>query len=206
MTPGIATAGRASGTRSQVLCGWVQWLRERRRHVAIALVSLAYLVAAGISAAAVTQPPQLAARLSVPAGRPASITWVVPGSTLWELGVREGDRVLRLNGFLPVRGAIEDWHGRTMLLRTKSGALVAADAAKDMHGRETWPLLVSSPVFLLLASLILLRAPHPIEGRAAYGLFGSAAFALALAPGADADVVAATVAEWLATGFLVRRF
>ncbi len=42
----------------------------------------------------------------------------------------------------------------------------------------------------------MLRAPQRAIGRATYLLFASAAFALALAPGVDAENVAATVAEW----------
>ena len=62
MTSMVAAARRGSGARIPALRGGLPWLRERRRHVAIAFVSLAYLVAAGIGVAAVVQPPQLAAR------------------------------------------------------------------------------------------------------------------------------------------------
>lgn len=56
-------------------------------------------------------------------------------------------------------------------------------------------LLLLSPWFVLLGSLVALRA-SPAIGRATYGLFMSAACTLALAAAADNDDVLAMGAEW----------
>jgi len=170
------------------------------------LPSLVYVLILALNATAALTPPRLSLTLSVPATGHARVTWVMPGGALWDRGVRAGDAVLALNGRPPVRGDAGAWSGRRLRMRTEHGATVEVNAVTLPAGRATWPLLLLSPLFLLLATLVVLRAPRRAVGRATYLLFASAAYALALAPGADADNVAATVAEWAATAVFAAGF
>jgi signal transduction histidine kinase len=170
------------------------------------LPSLVYALVLALNATAALTPPRLSLTLSVPATGHARVAWVMPGGALWDRGVRAGDAVLALNGRPPVREDAGPWTGRRLRVRTERGATVEVNAVTLPAGRATWPLLLLSPWFLLLATLVVLRAPQRAVGRAAYLLFASAAYALALAPGADADNVAATVAEWAATALFAAGF
>lgn len=64
--------------------------------------------------------------------------------------------------------------------------------------RTTWPLLLLSPWFFLLGTLLVVRASPPRVGRAAYTLFVAAAYALALAPAADSHEPLAVGGEMVA--------
>jgi len=154
----------------------------------------------------VLTPPRLSLALSVSATGHARVAWVMPGGALWDRGVRAGDAVLALNGRPPVHEDAGLWTGRRLRVRAARGATVEVNAVTLPSGRATWPLLLLSPWFLLLATLVVLRAPQRNVGRTAYLLFASAAYALALAPGADVDNVAATVAEWAATALFAVGF
>jgi len=106
--------------------------------------------------------------------------------------------VLALDGRPPARRDAGLWVGERLAVRGPTGGVTRVSAADLQAGRDPLPLLVLSPWFFLLGLLVVLRAPHPHVGRAAYALFGSAACALALAPAADADAVVAGVAEFAA--------
>ncbi|MDQ2831087.1 MAG: hypothetical protein M3Y74_18825, partial [Chloroflexota bacterium] len=170
------------------------------------LPSLVYALVLALNASTVLTPPRLSLALSVSATGHARVTWVMPGGALWDRGVRVGDMVLALDGRPAIRVDAGAWSGRRLRVRMGRGAAVEADAAMLPNERATWPLLLLSPWFLLLGTLVVLRAPQRAVGRAAYLLFASAAFALALAPGADADNVAATVAEWASTALFAVGF
>ena len=170
------------------------------------LPSLVYALVLALNVSTVLTPPRLSLALSVSATGHARVTWVMPGGALWDRGVRAGDAVLALNGRPPVRGDAGAWSGRRLRMRTERGATVEVNAVTLPAGRATWPLLLLSPLFLLLATLVVLRAPRRAVGRATYLLFASAAYALALAPGADADNIVATVAEWASTALFAVGF
>ncbi len=70
----------------------------------------------------------------------------------------------------------------------------------------TGPLLLLSPWFFLLGTLLFLRASPRRVGSAAYLLFASAACALALAPGADDDQPLAVAAELVAVPLFAAAF
>ncbi len=160
------------------------------------LPSLVYVLVLALNATAALTPPRLSLTLSVSATGHARVAWVMPGGALWDRGIRAGDVALALDGQTPIRGNAGVWTGQRVRVRTERGAVVEVDAVSQSGGRVAWPMLLLSPWFLLLATLVVLRAPRRAVGRAAYLLFASAAYALALAPGADAENIAATVAEW----------
>jgi len=72
--------------------------------------------------------------------------------------------------------------------------------------RVTAPLLLLSPWFFLLGTLLFMRASPRRVGSAAYLLFASAACALALAPGADDDQPLAVAAELAAVPLFAAAF
>ena len=170
------------------------------------LPSLVYALILVFNAATALAPPRLTLTLSVPVTGQARVAWVMPGGALWDGGVRAGDTALALADRSPLPGNAGVWTGQRVRVRTGRGAVVEVAAASQPGGRAAWPLLLLSPWFLLLATLVVLRAPQRAVGRAAYLLFASAAYAFALAPGADADNVAATVAEWMATALFAAGF
>ena len=139
------------------------------------------------------------------------MAWLHPGSTPWERGRRPGNPVLALDGRQPDARDAGVWTGGQIAVRVGTGGpAVVVDARSLLPGHDTWPLLALSPWFLLLGTLVALRASHPEVGRATYALFASAAFSLALAPAAIAEVPLGMVAEFTATclfaGYFVRFF
>ncbi|MGI8825531.1 MAG: hypothetical protein ACR2JC_07790, partial [Chloroflexota bacterium] len=95
-----------------------------------------------------------------------------------------------------------------LVARTRATGM-RVNAAALRRGHDTWPLLVLSPWFLLFGTLVAFRAPRASVGAATYSLFGSAAFALALAPGADDDntiMAAAEIVAVLAFAYAFARF
>jgi len=170
-----------------------------RTHSSAPLVVLGALIYGAIVAlnvATLLMPPRLTLQVAAPAVGRARVAWVLPGGTLWDQGVRAGDAVHTVNGHAPLRRNEDAPVNARLTVRTGAGAILVVDAGTLRHGRDTWPLLVLSPWFLLLGTLVALRAPQHAVGRATYALFGSAAYALALAPAADNDDALATVSEW----------
>jgi len=177
----------------------------RAQRAWIGALSLVYALVLALNAVSALTPARLSLALSVPATGQARVSWVLPGGALWNRGVRAGDAVLTLDGRPPVPGDAGLWTGRHLRVRTGARVIIAASPTTP-NARATWPMLLLSPWFLLLATLVVLRAPRRASGRAAYLLFASAAYALALAQGADAENVAATVAEWAATALFAAGF
>lgn len=168
----------------------------RPRAALIALISAAYGLVLALNIVTLLEPPRLSLVLSVPASGQARVAWLLPGSTLWDDGVRRGDLVLALDRRRPAPRDAGIWTGERLRIRTGAGATVAVDAGAIRSDRTTWPLLLLSPWFLLLGTLVLLRAPRPLVGQAIYALFATAAYALALAPAAVSDEPLASVAEF----------
>jgi len=121
----------------------------------------------------------------------------LPGGDLWGQDVRAGDHVLTMDGRVPGHALEGNTPIRRLTVRTRSGAVLILDVGALRRGHSTWPVLLLSPWFLLLGTLVVLRAP-PTIGRATYALFVSAACALALAPAADNDDALALMVEWAA--------
>ena len=172
----------------------------------MALVSASYAAVLVAAMVGLSRPPQFSLSLAVSGTGAVRIGWVKPGGALWGRGVRAGDAVLTLDGRPPGRMAAGSWSGRRLLVRVARGRTILADAQAESGGALTWPLLALSPWFLLLGTLVALQAPDANIGRAAYALLGSAAFALALAPGADSDDLATTVLEWGAAALFAYSF
>lgn len=184
-----------------------RWTWRPRTHaMLIAMVNLAFGVALVLNLTTLFSPPRLSIGLS--AG-PARVAWVLPGSALWQRGVRPGDRVIALDGRVPRQQETGLWSGERVRVQTAVGP-VAVDAAMAQHDRSTWPLLLLSPVFLLLGTLVVLRTSRPAVGAATYNLFAATAFTLVLAPSVDHDEVVATVIQLamipLLATFFVRFF
>lgn len=187
-----ATIGEGQPARA----AW-PWQRGAHARVAVVLlVSGVYLVAVALNALTLLAPPRLSLALDSPGHGGSRVAWVLPGGTLWEAGVRAGDRVIALDGH-PVSVDAGLWTGRHVVVQDAQGR-IAVDASAVRSGHSTWPLLVLSPWFLFMGTLVLLRAPRPEVGRATYAMFASAAAALTLAPGADNDRAIAAVVEFAA--------
>jgi len=182
---------------------------DRVRHVRrvpspitfVRAVTLLYGAAALLGVAGLLGTAHLSLHVPPPRSGAARVGWLLPGGNAWSLGIRAGDRVLALDGRPPTAAAIRAWDGRQLTVRTHAGRAVSADAAALGNKSSTWPLLLLSPWFLLLGTLVYLRAGERGVGRVSYALFASAALALALAPGADADNLVATVGEQAAVPF-----
>jgi len=172
----------------------------------VVLVGLVYCVVWGFSGATLFQQPRLTFTLAVPTSRHGHVTWLLPGSTLWEHGVRAGDTVVSLDGHPPTSAEAGSWSGQRVRIRDSAGTEIVVVERTATDGRVAWPLLVLSPWFMLLGALILLRAPKPTTGRTAYALFAAIAFALALAPATDADQVWAALAEPVADQLFAASF
>ncbi|MDQ2741532.1 MAG: GAF domain-containing sensor histidine kinase [Chloroflexota bacterium] len=169
--------------------------RARRRMVGIvSAVTLLYCTILALNVAVLLLPPRLSLAVSIPSAGRARVEWVLPGSVLWDRGVRARNRVMSLDGRSPTRQVEGFWQGSTVVVRTANGTIsVSANALR--RGHNTWPLVVLSPWFLLLGTLIMLRAPTRQVGEAAYAFFAAAALALALAPASDNDIPLASALE-----------
>ncbi len=62
------------------------------------------------------------------------------------------------------------------------GGYLSSRCLAVYRGYVAWPLLLLSPWFFLLGTLVFLREPRPPVAQAAFGLFACAAFALGLTP------------------------
>lgn len=178
--------------------GWFSSWWPGRRIVLVSLVSLVYAIVFLLNALTLLEPPHLFVVTAVSASGGVRIGWVRTGSDLWDRGIRSGDRVLALDGRRPSPHDAGIWTGQRLVVRRALGGTVTLDARALQRGHATWPLLVLSPFFFLLGTLVVLRARQPAIGRAAYALFASAAFALALAPAADGDQPLAALIEFAA--------
>jgi len=168
------------------------------RNIVVGLVSLMYGIVLVWSLVTLITPPRLSVALTELPGS-MHIAAVAPGSMLWDRGVRPGAVVLALDGQRPAAVVGAAWTGERVEVRAATGETILVDAATIGHQRaKTWSLVLLSPWFLLLGTLVYLRAPHPPVGRATFALFVSAAFALALAPLSISEYIAAVVAEWIA--------
>ncbi|MGH2448636.1 MAG: GAF domain-containing sensor histidine kinase [Chloroflexota bacterium] len=172
----------------------VAGLRRLPLVITVGLLYCAILIA---SVALLLLPPRLPVTISTSSSGTASMAWVLPGSLLWDRGVRAGDQILALDGHRATRSDGGFRRVGELRVRTARGT-VHVDAGATRRGRATWALVVLSPWFLLFGTLIELRSPRPNIAGVAYALFASAAFGLALAPGADADYPLASAAELIA--------
>ncbi len=170
------------------------WRLGRGRAALVAIVSLAFGIVFALNLLSLLTPPRLSFVLDASAAGQTRVAWVLSGGTLWGRGVRPGELVLALDGRAPRTGEAGLWVGARVIVRAPSGRTAAVDARAIQSG-STWPLLVLSPWFLLLGTLIVLRTPRLAVGRAAYALFASAAFVLALAPGVDGDELPSIMGE-----------
>lgn len=143
-------------------------------------------------------PPRLSLVVAVPAAGSARVHWVLPNSMLWERGVRTGTPVLALDGRAPALRDAGPWIGQRLTVRLPGTGATTISAVSIRANRVSWPLLVLSPWFFLLGTLVLLRSPRLDLGRATYLLCTSAAVALALAPAAIGDVALAAAVEFAA--------
>jgi len=179
------------------------------RGTLIALVSLVYAVVLALNMLTVLTPPRMMRVLGASATGAVRVAWVWPDSTLWDHGVRRGDRVLALDGRAPSPRDAGVWRGQRLVVRGARG--VEAVAASELRsGHDPLPLLLLSPWFFLLGTLVVVRARQPRVGHDAYLFLVSGAYAMALAPAADADEPIAGVAEFamvlLFAAFFVRFF
>ncbi len=187
---------------------WATMWRTRWADTRLALVtavSVMYAVLFALNVATLLTPARLSFRLDIPSWGAARIAYVLPGGSLWDQGVRAGDRALTVDGRVPGHALTGHAPIRRLTVRTRSGAVLVLDVGALRRGHSTWPVLLLSPWFLLLGTLVVLRAP-PTIGRAAYALFVSAACALALAPAADNDDALAMMIEWTAGAFFASCF
>ncbi len=157
-----------------------------------------YALVLMLNAMTLLTPPHLMILLSTAKTGTVRIGWVRPTSALWDRGVRAGDRVLTLDGRGAARQDAGLWVGKRIAVRGTRGRVTTIAAVTRQGDHDPTPLLLISPWFFLLGLLVVLRAPHPYVGRAAYALFTSAACALALAPATDADEPLAGVVEYVA--------
>lgn len=167
--------------------------RLRTSIVIIVTVSILYAAVLALNLGVLSQPPRLSLRLSSAVPAQVRVAWILPGGYLWGRGVRSGQQILRLDN-APAQGERGAWQGTSLLVRTGT-TVIRITSASVRRGRTTWPLALLSPWFLLLGTLVLLRAVPRSVGKAAYALFASAAFALALAGAADDDNLLAAAAE-----------
>jgi len=179
--------------------------RPHGRGAIVAVVTLAYGVVFALNVLSLLTPPRLSLMLTTTSAAQARVAWVLPGSTLWESGVRPGDPVLALDGRAPQARDGVVWSGMQAIVRLQTGERVVSNAHTIRQG-STWPLLLLGPWFLLFGTLVILRTPGPAAGRATYALFVSAAFTLTLAPGVDGDELLAVAAEAVAVAFLSIHF
>lgn len=174
-------------------------LLARQKHsnaALVALISLAYGIALWASIMILLGPPRLFVVLDVQRAGSARIAWVRAGSNLWDQGVRSGDPVLRLDGRSPRSHDTGVWRGERLDVRQPGGHATIVDAGIMQRGHNTWPLVLLSPWFLLLGTLVFLRARPPSVGRATYALFATAAGALVVAPAANSDDPVAALTEF----------
>ena len=167
-----------------------------RPAVLATLGGMAYAALLVLGLAALAASPRFSLEVAVPRAGQARVTWLLPGGSLWDRGVRPGDRVLALDGVPPAPAQAGTWSGRRVAIRVAAGTVLVADARALQRGHSAWPLVLVSPWFLLLGTLVYLRARQPGVGRATYLLFGSAACALALTPATDGDQPAASAGEF----------
>ncbi len=190
------THATVSGSMQPV--AWPRTGLTRPRLAAVALVGVVYSAIVLLNVVALLETPRLSVFLSVPTPGQAHVAWLLPGSMLWDDGVRAGTPVLALDGRRPSPRDTGRWTGDQLRVRLAAGAPMTITAASIRGNRVTWPPLVLSPWFLLLGTLVLLRAPRADVGRATYALCAVAATALALAPSTIGDEPLATAAEFAA--------
>ncbi len=177
---------------------WPRTGLTRPHLAAVALVGVVYSAIVLLNIAALLGSPRLSVFLSVPMSGQARVAWLLPGSVLWDDGVRAGTPVLALDGRRSSPRDTGRWTGDQLRVRLAAGAPMTITAASIRGNRVTWPLLVLSPWFLLLGTLVLLRAPRADIGRATYALCAVVATALALAPSTISDEPLATAVEFAA--------
>jgi two-component system sensor histidine kinase ComP len=190
------TAHSETPPRRSVFSRWTAYLPSSV--VLIALISTLYLIVLVLNIITLLTTPRHSLVLTMPTPGEVRVDWLLPGGTLWEYGVRPDDRVLALDQQPPTQHNVGRWSGDRVLVRTTTGDTVEVDSGMIREGRTTWPLLVLSPWFFLLGTLVYLRAPQPAVGRATYALFVSAAFALGLAPASIDEKPVAVAAEFIA--------
>lgn len=202
----------AAGTRTTTDCLAARqeggpWLTAAStRAVVIGVVTSAYAVFLAFSIVTLAAPLRFSIGLSVPAAGRARIEWLLPGGRLWDAGIRSGDQVLALDRRPPQPRDNGMWAGTQLRVRTESGDTLTAKARLLPNDRTTWPLLLLSPWFLLLGTLVFLRARQPEVGWAIYLLFGSASLAFAVTPMTYSDVPAASVSEFVLVLFFAAAF
>jgi len=187
-----------------------RWLgRAQRRTTLVVTVGLLYATALMLSLVAQATPPRFTLTLTAAVPGEAAVAWLQPGNALWDHGVRPGDRVLALDGRAPTSRDTGSWSGTRLLVRVGgaegSHGPILLNAA-PWQDRSTVPVLLLSPWFLLLGTLVVLRARRLDVAWATYALFSSAAFALALAPAADAGVPVAVPVEFTLVGLFAACF
>jgi hypothetical protein len=122
------------------------------------MVGVLFVAVFLISARTLALPPRLSLVVDVPRSGQARVAWVLPGSHLWDHDVRSGDRLLALNGHTPRAHDAGFWVGSRLVVRPTARNPLALDARQVLTSRGTLPLLVLSPWFLLLGTLLYLRA------------------------------------------------
>jgi len=188
-----ALAGHLSPRAGSVRSGHID-----PRAVLIVVVGLAYATVLALDVATLLTPPRLSFALEVAAPGHARVAWVLPGSRLWERGVRVGAAVLTIDGRQPLPRDAGFWTGERVVVRGGMGQPLRAAAEIVRPERNTWPLLLLGLWFLLLGTAIVRQETRPAVARATYAFFVSLAFALGLAPAADGDELVAAAAEWVA--------
>lgn len=177
-----------------------------RRQAPILAVSLLYAAALVLALTSLLAPARLSLSLAGHPPETVRVAWLLPGGTLWERGVRPGDAVLALDGRAPGPQRLGTWHGTLVVARTATGNIVAADARAMKDVGEVWPLLLLSPWFQLLGTLIVARAIERSVGYTAFALFAGAAFALAFGAAADRDQPLAALGECIALPLFAAAF
>ncbi len=144
-----------------------RWL-GRAQPALVTTIGLLYAGALALSLVAQATPPRFTLTLTAPAPGVAAVAWLQPGTILWDSGVRPGDRVLALDGRAPTSRDMGSWSGTRLLVRVGgaggSHGAILLDAAALRQDRSAVPVLLLSPWFLLLGTLVVLRARRPDVG------------------------------------------
>ena len=83
-----------------------------RPAVLATLGGMAYAALLVLGLAALAASPRFSLEVAVPRAGQARVTWLLPGGSLWDRGVRPGDRVLALDGVPPAPAQAGTWSGR----------------------------------------------------------------------------------------------
>ncbi len=130
----------------------------------VAAVGVLYGIVFALNLLSLLALPRLSLLLDVSPTGGTRVSWVLPGGVLWQSGVRPGALVLALDDRAPRADQGGAWSGSRVTVRAQTGHTVVVDA-HTIQDNAAWPLLALSPWFLLLGTLLVLRAPSRCGAR-----------------------------------------